>query len=222
MADEQKPFRVMVFPERPDAILLVVPDGCAASLPAVRAPFNKHDVAALFAKAGIAVRVVEEAPGRWSAATLRARRDAYTERRSVNLLRERTTAALSAQSEDPIMRDRGALMARKIEVDTEMVSLKSKVGKAKSDAFTRRVYMDPTAFRALERRLESAKVESQSIQAQLGKLNKADRARERVASEAEARSFERRFVDAAKALLEPDDFQDIVDTANDEADAAAE
>lgn len=210
----QRPIRVFVFPERPDSLLVIAPEGASElKLPALSVPFEKGPVAYALGTAGIEARVVETVPGRWSHVMQRAAKDERAERAQQDRLRQAKEAAILKGSAVAEVRERAEAITRKQLVDEEIARLKGQIKEARSKAHTRGVYMDPDRFRRMERRLEELKLESQAIQARLGELKQA----EKEANKKLRREETERFVAAARRLLDAETFEEIL-TASQEDD----
>lgn len=202
----ERPIRIFVFPERPDCLLLIAPEGTSAvSLPALPVPFEKGAVASACGMAGVDARVGETAPGRWTQAMDRAAKEERAERGQRDRLRQAKEAALLRGSAVAEVRERAEAITRKQLVDEEIASLKGQLKAARTKAATRGEYMDPERFRRLERRLEDLKLESQAIQARLGELKQAEKESNRKLAHAE----NERFREAAKRLLDRATFEEI-------------
>ena len=202
-----RPFRFIVFPDRPEALLVVAPEGAAPTLqaPPLPAPFTKCGVAEALGAAGLAVRVTEEVPGRWIYALRRAQRDEAAERKSILQVRQATAVALAANSPDELVRERGALVRRLTETEARVAALRVAAA-AKGSA----------GARVLERDLADALAAVQVTQAQLGVVKKRQKARNVAASA----TFERKFIAAARAMLDDDEYQALVDEAHGVGDDA--
>lgn len=225
-----RPLRVFVFSDRPDSLLMIVPESTTeVLLPELTAPFTKEGVARAFGEAGLLARVVESVSGRWTHAMTKADRDAKAVRAAEAMQREAAEAVVLKGSTVPLIRERAVAMERKLAVDAEIRELKLEIGKAKSDAFTKRLYMKPEKFRGLEQRLTNLKVESQALQAKFTEL----RATEKGKGNKAGRSDAQRFMDAAADMLSPEvyamvkkaaqsDPDDSDDDDDDDMDEAAE
>jgi hypothetical protein len=214
----ESPIRVTVFTTRPDALLIVVADDAQGelSLPPLAAPFDAPVVTAALASAGVAARLIEGVPGRWTEAIRKAASDARAERKN----REKTRLALQATlyrgSGDPILRDRGELTEKKMRIDDEIRALKKQISDANAEARTRGVYMERKQFRDLQARADSLGFESQALQARLGELKREEKDRNREASRLENERFERRFIAAARELLEPEAYEQLMAAARED------
>jgi hypothetical protein len=204
--------RIMVFQDRPEALLIVVPDGSPpeVQLPTLRAPFTRAGVAMALGDAGIVARVSESVAGRWSTAILQAKNAAKAERRQRDKLQQASSAAVLRGPDDI---DRSRLIERKLVVDADIPVLKTKIGAAKAAAATRGVFMPPAQFRALESKLSTLQAESLAIQVKLGELKKAGKEKSRETRKEDEVRFERRFIRIAKEILDEETFAEIVDEA---------
>lgn len=210
-----RPLRVFVFRDRPDALLVLVPEGTTeVLLPELAAPFTQQGAAMAFGEARVPARVFESVAGRWSHAMTKADRDAKATRAQEALQREAMEASILKGSTVPTIRERAEAMERKLAVDDEIRELKLAIGKAKSDVHTKRVYMEPDKFRRLEQRLAKLKVESQALQAKLAELRKSEKGQ----GAKGARSEAQRFMDAAADMLSPEVYAMVKSAARQEPD----
>jgi len=214
---QPEPFRVLVFADAPDCLLIEAPPGTTVTLPALRAPFDLTAVKEACHVGGTAIRVAEATTtGRWTAAMTRLRNDAKTERRQRAALELDAHVAQLRSKGDPESMTRAALHEEKVAVDERLRQYKSAILEAKTAAATRGVFMDPAKFRLLERALEDEKQRSQEIQAALAKLNAARYEVNATNRKEESLRFCERFLRVAKVFLDPEDYADIVDAAKDE------
>lgn len=212
------PARLMVFTDRPDCLLIVANDGAELRLPVLVAPFTKASVASAFGEVGLDYRVSESIAGRWNTARIQARKAERAERAQRNNMRLAAEAAAANGSPSDAIREHAGLTARKLEVDREIGKLKTKIAEAKSKAFTSGQYMDPTAFRRMESKLEALKNESQAIQVRFGEM----RVLRKQINIAKHEATGERFINAAREFLDEDEFEAIMAVAVDEEYEAAE
>src|SRR5262249_43965434 len=125
-------------------------------------------------------------------------------------------------SADPILRDRGELTEKKMRIDEEIRALKKQISDANADARTRGVYMDRKQFRELQARADSLGFESQALQARLCGLKREAEARNREASRLDNERFERRFIAAARELLEPEAYEQLMAAAREDDEEEGE
>src|SRR5262245_13890986 len=95
---------------------------------------------------------------------------------------------------------RAALLRQKIEIDDRLNRLKIKQLRARTDARTRRIYMDRDEYAKLAVRILNLKTESQLLQVQIGNLAKPT-------------TVESRFVELARQLLPTQQFEEIFNKA---------
>lgn len=124
------------------------------------------------------------------------------------------SVAVAEKSHKALAQERAALVAEKIQVDELTRTLKLKIVEAKRSAALHRRFMDSTEYQRLERRFEAAKQRSQAIQDELTLLKLQARRTPEQVKEDHA-NFLGRFFRAAKQLLDPEDFRDVIDVAND-------
>lgn len=184
--------RVVVFPEWPEAILILMSDGeSALSLPQLSVPFDRVAIAASLRTAGITPRVQEQAPGRWTTALSMARQAERAERFARQKEHEAAQAQIMTAASDDAEAERAELILEKHNVDDEIRQLKAKLGKARSTAATRGQYMAPHEYRRLEDRLAKRQERSLAIQVRLGELKKARKAANQVEHRARSELFEK-------------------------------
>jgi hypothetical protein len=213
--DDERPIRVMTFPERPDVLLVFAKDGQDLWLPRLRSPFARHEVASALSNAEIKARVHESKPGRiWPALDqLDLMDNAERVQRQKQSEAAKHLATISAQDASDIEKARSGLALKKEEADREIRDLKAKIGKAKSDAFVKGVYLSPDRFRTMERRLSDLQTASLAMQ---GRLTELRRQRQR-----EPAAEERHFIEAAKKKLSKDLYLAIWGLANEMAKPSA-
>jgi hypothetical protein len=206
--------RVTCFTDRPEALLLFVPAGDRVSLPVLESPFVRAEVASALSKSGVDARVVESVAGRWTQAAQKARDAERAERHQRQHQNEATQAAILRNSANAAVRDRAEAVARKLEVDTRIRTLKDTIARARSDAASMGRYMDPQSFRKLERELSALKDDSQALQTRLGELRRQEAASNQARWVAELRAFR----SAAHRILPADLFAAVESAAIDELD----
>lgn len=217
MSDSDRPLRIFVFPERPDCLLVCVPDTTGrVALPELSAPFTKYDVAKACGDARVLARVGEMTPGRWTPTMQRAAVEARAERAQQNRLREASEAALLRGSAAAEVKERGEAIVRKHQIDEQIRDLKAKIGKAKSVAATSGKFLTVSAFRGMEQQLETLKQESQAIQVRLGELRKA----EKDANRRIGKSEDQRFREAARRMLDAETFEELTAIASEDGEDA--
>lgn len=202
--------RIMVFVDRPDSVLLVAPDSDMPALPAMAAPFTKTSVSVAMVEAGVDARVSESIAGRWTTAIVQATKADKAERAQKQMLHEATVATLLRSANDPALRDRALTIQRKHEVDDSLRTLKAKLVEAKAKAATRGAFMPIDEFRKLTARVDALKEESLALQTRLGELRDAEKAANREADKAERSAFPQRFMTAARKMLDPDTYNELV------------
>ncbi len=206
----EKPVRIVLFEDRPNTVLVHVPEGGVLELPECRSPFNKDEVAIAASKAGLDVRVsIEPRAGRWTTAIVRRVRDQRAEKMQRSRLQTETAVLQLQMSDDPILRDRARLIAKKQEVDEQLRLAKIRLGEVKGNVRTQHKYISPREFRALEQSIASLQGQSLGIQGQLGAIKKT--LSENKDSEFHARN--KRFVDLAKQILDADEFAELIELA---------
>lgn len=205
-----KPIRLTVFPEWPEALLVLLPEDEDEEilLPPLSAPLNREALLEACRDHEVEARVTEGTPGRWTQSLGKMAREGRAERRQRTQQTEAAVLLGYAASDDQVLRDRAALVGEKKTIDEELRECKARLGKAKSDAFASGRYMDPHKYRKLEQRIVTLKNESLALQERLGALREARR-------NGSDDSFPQRFIDAARQMLEPEVFALILQAVKD-------
>lgn len=112
---------------------------------------------------------------------------------------------------DEIEDARSACRLRMAELEREIVAVRARIGRAKSDAYTMRRYLPPAEFRALEDQAAKLGQEKAGEQYKLAEMNREVRARGRAAEAAKERGGEQKVIghDLLSDILDNLDF--IVD-----------
>jgi hypothetical protein len=207
--DDPRPIRVMVFPSRPDVLLIYVPEGEELWLPRMRSPFARHDVAMKLGEVDIPARVSESVPGRFTHAVEQAINAARSERNQRQ--REEEAARIATVIANPdatdLDKERAQLLAEKQEVDDRIRKFKADVGSAKAAAVTKGEYLPPAKFRQLNDRLAQDQARSLAIQRRLSEIKK-ERKAENITQHADR---DRRFIELVKQVLPREQLQDLWD-----------
>lgn len=215
--------RVVVFPERPQALLVVTGEGYDGmiALPALRAPFVLEETAA--APEGVARvsidrprrlgEAVAQAGAAMRAESLVARQAALVdeqaralamraERREESLRRQEAAAALARSSNDPLERKRGALLGERIDLERAILDLKASMHG-----------MDAAGRAALETNVAALRLRDEKALEAIAKLRKEQKARNVEASARGRRDFFDRFLIAARARLDPETYEALIAAA---------
>jgi len=164
------PIRIMVFPTKPNAIVLFADDGAEVDLPVLDAPFTKAGVHKAFEGYGVEYRITEGAPGRYTPAVAELLSAEKAERQQrANLDVAKTVARLDA-SGSATDKERAGLIAEKHDVDTERQEVRAKLREATKQAAIRGKYMDREKFGRLQERMQKLGMRSQAIQVRLTEL----------------------------------------------------
>jgi hypothetical protein len=215
MPTELNPIRIVLFANRPTAMLIHAHEGTRFRLPEVSAPFEKEEVARAIGESGLTVRVsIESGTGRWGMSIARKMREEQAERAQNQKLLEAQQATLLRHANDPLERDRASLMLHKHEVDDALREAKITFGKAKSDVVRHGRYMDPAAYRKLEAKIERLKQESQGIQVLLGQLREQEKSKNNEGFDLRNKRF-RAF---ARKLLSEELFNELEDLVDSDKD----
>lgn len=198
--------RVTIFPEEfDDHLLVMVPRGQKLVLPELESPFNSERAAQIFGP--LQVRVTRlSSIGRWKQPLIEQRSALRSAAHQEQREKEAVAAVLAQGSSLLEVRTYGEAIQRKHQVDERIRSLKMRIANAKSHAYTRGSYMDPSQFRKLEAELENMKVQSQALQNKLGELRRQEK-NQRIADSKQW------FRQAAKKILSPEMFKSICEEA---------
>lgn len=188
--------RIMIFPDRPDCLVVYLPEGISLHMPTLHAPFDKEGVAVAFADAGVNVRISEGTPGQWNAAYSWLHKNERAERGQ----RMRLMQAVANQKRldmGGIAGSRAKVIDEKNQIDEEIRNLKVRLNEAKARAATHGEYMPVNIYRSMESELQQLKDKSQAMQTRIGEL----RDQERAERDAEHRIYAERFMHAAYGVL---------------------
>lgn len=199
----------MVFPDRPDVLLIYVPEGQELWLPRLRTPFDRHAVAMVLGDVDIEARVSESVPGRYKGALTQALSDHHAEDSSRRREEEAARLARVKTSKDATTYEqkRAELLEAKAKTDAEARSLKEEVGRAKARAFTAGNYMPMNQFHDKTARIAQLQDKSLAIQHQLGQLRRAEAA----FNGERSRRREEIFIDLARKHLPKDEYKALWD-----------
>jgi hypothetical protein len=225
-------FRIVLFPGRPTALLVVTRDGFDGTLtvPPLPAPFIQEEIAA--ALEGVA-KVSVDHPKRFGEAIARAqgalREEARAaalaaqaaqqaesltrraENRAESLRRQVTAAALARSSNDPLERRRGELLAERIELEAQIIALKESMRGA-----------EPEGRAIFEEELGRLRARDTEVMKAIAALREEKRARN-LAAKAEDRGFVDRLLVAAKRMLPAEMYEALILAAQpDEEDEGSE
>lgn len=194
----------MVFPDRPDCLVLYLPEGIELRTPVLQSPFDKAELTMAFADEGEDVRVSEGTPGQWNAAYSWLHKDERSERGSRHRLAQAVRNA-ERLAKGGAAASRAEAIQEKLRVDDEVRQLKAQIGEVRSRAFTRNEYIPADAYRKMEADLKTLKDKSQALQLRIGELRDAEKRENEEAS----RTYAEKFVRAAHAVLSDDLLQRV-------------
>ena len=217
-----KVLRLMVFPDRPDCLVVYLPEGLVLELPPVSSPFTKADVSQACGQAGLDVRVSEGTPGKWGAAYRSLHKAEVAERGQLHRLYEAAKNVERLGSESLAAKSRAEALAKKNEVDEQIRALKAEIGEARSRAFTQGKYLPVGVYRDKEKRLQKLKDESQALQARIGELRKAEKQECEAENRERDRVYAEEFMKIAHDLLSEDVLQRIHGLLQEDEEEVAE
>lgn len=192
--------RLMVFPDRPDCLVLYLPKDTTVVLPPLASPLTKAGVAENCAQFGLDVRVSEGTPGKWGAAYSSLHKAEKNERRQRHLLAEAAKNA-ERRSGSSAATSRAEAIAEKNAIDEQVRALKGEIGKAKVVAFETGKYMPANIYRAKEQQLKDLKDKSQALQTRIGELRDAEKKERAAVDQAEHHTYAEEFLKAARCVL---------------------
>jgi hypothetical protein len=207
--NDPRPLRVMVFPDRPDVLLIYVPEGQELWLPRLKTPFDRHVVAMALNDVDIDARVRESVPGRYKGALTQALSDHRSEDGSRRREEEAARAARVKTSKEATTYDlkRRELVEEKAKTDAQLRALKEEVGHTKAVAATTGNYMPVSTFRNKTDRIADLQNKSLAIQHQLGQLRRTEAA----FNVERSKRREESFVSVAKEHLSKEEFKMLWD-----------
>lgn len=207
--------RVMVFRDRPDCLLVHVPEGASVAFPSLSPPFTVESVREACRAAGVEVRVTEAIKaGRWTDSINKLRMAERAERASKNRLAESVAHAAAASSPDtPLFAHRKHLIEQKTAVDDELRKLRAELGEARSMAHLHGVFMDPAVFRRKNARVTQLSNESLSLQNVLTELK--DRIKEQ--NRQRSQDSRERFIRLAQKRMPQELWDELWEAVRDEA-----
>jgi len=131
--DDLRPIRVLVFPRRPDVILIYVPEGQDLWLPRLRSPFQRNVVAKKLGDVDLPARVSESVLGRFTDAAERALGKLQEERARRQRTEEavRVAGVIADPKTSDFERERACLIAEKYEIEAHLQQLKKDIKTAK-------------------------------------------------------------------------------------------
>lgn len=209
--------RLMVFPDRPDCLVVYLPNELSLQLPTLVAPFSKESLARACAQTGLDLRISDGTPGKWGAAYRSLRKAEAGEKKQRQHLYEARKNAERLGSKNLTTKSRGEAISRKNEIDEKIRVLKTELGKARSAAFTTGKYLPPDIYRNKERQLQELKTESQALQTKIGELRIQEHAEHNNAENKQRRqTYAELFMQVAQELLPEIALQKIYDAIEDE------
>ena len=197
--------RLFVFPERPDFLLVYVPEGETFTIGPITSPIDKAIVSNAMSATGLEYSTTESTPGRWTQRMSDAKKAERNERKQKQDLRMAEEIHALVASGDAHAKTRAEALVQKGIVDDELRALKSKMSDAKRVAFEQGKFLPRGEFLALERRIKALQAESLSLQTQLGRMREAEKAENIRQAESDAQLFRL----AAKKLLTPEQIEEI-------------
>ena len=209
MADpnDQRPIRVMVFPQRRDVILIYVPEGQTLWMPPLKTPFDRHEIARTLGEKDVEARVRESTLGRFAAALTSelGNEKAEVGQRAKEKAAARRVDIVHSQFATSAELKRAELVKDKEKIDAELRDLKAEVSRAKALAHTRRVFEPTEQFQRKQRQIAELQTKSLAIQARLREL------KEQVKADNVERSRDRneRFIRLVAAEMPEDMFADL-------------
>lgn len=191
-------------------LLVYVPQGMQVTLPTITTPIDRGVLATACQRAGLDVRVSEGVPGRWTHSMDRRRADERSERAAKQMAREATAVTLMKGAVDPQDRSRAEILERKLKIDQQLGEAKKQLLKAKSDAYSKSIFISSDEFQGLNDLIEALKQQSQAAQVELSLARQAQHQANQKAWEQTHSGFLQHFYDVAKETMVPEDFQELL------------
>jgi len=209
--DDLRPIRVLVFPRRPDVLLIYVPEGQELWLPRLRSPFQRGAVAKKLGDVDVPARVHESVLGRFTEAAERALRNVQEERAQRQRAEEasRVAGVVADPKASDFERERARLISEKYEMEAHATQLKKDIKVAKwQETLTTSADLKPDLqpagrVKALQDQLTACRTRELAIAKRLSEIKKemhaARVARDRVDPNG-------RFIEIAKRYLSKKEF----------------
>ena len=205
--NDPRPLRVMVFPDRPDVLLIYVPEGQELWLPRLKTPFSRHAVAMALGDVDIEARVRESVPGRYKDALAGVLNDHKSEDAQRRREEEaaRTSRVKTSKEATTYELKRLELVDAKAKTDAALRELKEEVGRAKARAATTGTFMPVATFRDKTAQIVELQNRSLAIQHQLGQLRKTEAA----FNVERSKRREEIFINLVRSRLPKEEFKDL-------------
>lgn len=202
--NDPRPVRVMLFPDKPQAILIHVPGGQSLWLPPLATPFDLDAVCGALDDHDVSHVTTEGDAGKWWVNATQQEKEEKAERASQEKqqLAERMVRIKLSPAATTFEKQRAELVLEKQKADDELRRLKLAISKAKSNAYLQGTYLTTRDFREKQQRLADLQMVSLALQARLGELR---RQRSEAARDSEE-SRQRRFIEKAKRYLTRDQY----------------
>lgn len=197
--NDPRPLRIMIFPDKPQTILIHVPDGQELWLPLLKTPFDLDVLCKALDDRDLPHVTTEGDPGRWWRNATQMENDEKAERTNQlkQTMAERMVQITTSPKATTIEKQRAELVLEKQKADDEIRQIKAQIGKAKSDAYTSGTYLPPLIFQQKQQRLADLQAVSLALQGRLSEL----RQQLKEQNEQVHAQGERRFIEKAKRYL---------------------
>lgn len=172
---ERNPIRLMIFDERPDCLVVYVPQGTGiVQLPPLAYPFTKERIGEAMREADMEFRLTVGTPGQWMASSSILKKAAKAERGQRDALATAAQNAARRESGSPAASSRAEAIERWQRCNQLLQDLKVKFLKKRRDALERGTRVPIPEYRAMEVRIAELKNESQALQVEIGKLRQKE------------------------------------------------
>ena len=183
--NDPRPLRIMIFPDKPQTILIHVPEGQTLWLPTLATPFDLDAVCKALDDRDVPHVSIEGDPGRWWRNATQLENEEKAERLSIQKQEqaERRVRITLSPKATTIESQRAELILEKQKADDEIRQLKAQIGKAKTDAYTSGTYLPPLVFQTKQQRLVDLQAVSLALQGRLAELRRQQKAQNHLATQ---------------------------------------
>lgn len=209
--NDPRPLRITIFPDKPQTILIYVPQGQELWLPTLKTPFDLDAICEALDVRDVPHVTTEGDLGKWWRNAAQQENEEKAERVNQQKQQEaaRRVRIMTSPQATTIEKQRLELVREKEKADEEIRLLKAEIAKAKADAYTSGAYLPPAVFQAKQQRLGDLQTVSIALQGKLTAL----RQHQKVQNVEKARSAtsdrmrqERLFIEKAKRFLSRDQY----------------
>ena len=209
--NDPRPLRIMIFPDKPQTILIHVPEGQSLWLPSLATPFDLDVICQALNDRDVPHVTTEGDPGRWWRNASQQEDEETAKRLNQQKHEEvaRRVRITTSPNATTIEKQRAELMLEKVKADEELRQLKAEISKVKANAYTSGTYLPPLLFQTKRQRLADLQTVSLALQGRLGELRQQQKMQNVELSNEKEKSRQDRFIKKAKRYLSRDQFLTI-------------